>query len=64
MAQYEQLNLFDSDFYVVSQPSVNTRKLAQVQDKSYQQIQYIQLKLDLSTKVGNLSVLPFIRLAA
>ena len=64
MAQYEQLNLFDSDFCVVSQPSVNTGKLEQVQDKSYQQIQYIQLKLDLSTKVGNLSVLPFIRLAA
>lgn len=64
MAQYEQLNLFDSNFYVVAKPSVNTRKLEQVQDKSYQQIQYVQLKLDLSTKFGNLSVLPSIRLAA
>jgi hypothetical protein len=64
MAQYEQLNLFDPDFYMVSQPSVSARRSEQIQDKSYQQIQYIQLKLDLSTKVDNISVLPSIRLAA
>jgi hypothetical protein len=53
MAQYEQLNLFDSAPYIVSQLAVDSIKLAIVKGAHHRQVHDIQLELDFPTEADD-----------